>query len=90
MIREMSADGGGTGAVAPVPREGELPRAVEPPPNFPRIIQGGMGVAISNWQLARAVSSAGQLGVVSGVGLCLLLSRRLQDGDPGGPYRRAL
>ena len=32
------------------------------------IIQGGMGVAVSSWQLARAVSQAGQLGVVSGTG----------------------
>lgn len=48
----------------------------------PRIIQGGMGVAISDWRLARAVSLTGQLGVVSGTGIDNLLVRRLQDGDP--------
>ncbi len=49
-----------------------------------------MGVGVSGWRLARAVSSAGQLGVVSGVGLDTLLVRRLQLGDPGGHLRRAL
>ena len=33
---------------------------------LPTIIQGGMGVAVSNWRLARAVARAGQLGVVYG------------------------
>jgi len=54
------------------------------------IIQGGMGVAISHWRLARAVSQRGQLGVVSGTALDLVLARRLQMGDPGGHMRRAL
>ncbi|MCJ7755904.1 MAG: hypothetical protein MUP13_15190, partial [Thermoanaerobaculales bacterium] len=57
---------------------------------YPKIIQGGMGVAISNWNLARTVSKLGQLGVVSGVALEVLLVRRLQDGDVGGHIRRAL
>lgn len=57
---------------------------------LPRIIQGGMGVAVSNWRLARAVASAGQLGVVSGTALDTVLVRRLQDGDEGGHVRRAL
>jgi len=57
---------------------------------YPKIIQGGMGVAISNWHLARTVSMLGQLGVVSGVALEILLVRRLQDGDIGGHIRRAL
>ncbi|WP_234800544.1 nitronate monooxygenase [Luteitalea pratensis] len=56
----------------------------------PAVIQGGMGVAISNWRLARAVSSAGGLGVVSGTALDQVLARRLQDGDPGGHMLRAL
>ncbi len=56
----------------------------------PIIIQGGMGVAVSNWQLARAVSLTGQLGVVSGTALDIVLLRRLQLGDPGGHMRRAL
>ncbi len=56
----------------------------------PRIIQGGMGAGVSDWRLAQAVSKLGQLGVVSGTGLDGILSRRLQDGDPGGHMRRAL
>jgi NAD(P)H-dependent flavin oxidoreductase YrpB (nitropropane dioxygenase family) len=55
-----------------------------------KVIQGGMGVGVSNWQLAHAVASAGQLGVVSGTGLAVVLARRLQTGDPGGHMRRAL
>src|SRR5512141_3428536 len=57
---------------------------------LPTIIQGGMGVAVSNWKLARAVSLRGQLGVISGTALDTVLVRRLQDGDPGGHMRRAI
>lgn len=56
----------------------------------PIIIQGGMGVAVSSWQLARAVSLTGQLGVVSGTAIDVVLVRRLQLGDEGGHIRRAL
>src|SRR5512140_212131 len=56
----------------------------------PFIIQGGMGVAVSGWPLARAVSREGQLGVVSGTALAVVLARRLQLGDPGGELRQAL
>jgi len=49
-----------------------------------------MGVAVSNWRLARAVSMRGQLGVVSGTAIDTVLVRRLQDGDPGGLVQRAL
>jgi nitronate monooxygenase len=56
----------------------------------PAIIQGGMGVGISCWRLAQAVSQLGQLGVVSGTALDQVLARRLQDGDPGGHMRRGL
>ena len=56
----------------------------------PIIIQGGMWVAVSNWRLARAVSQLGQLGVVSGTALTVVLARRLQLGDPGGHMARAL
>jgi nitronate monooxygenase len=45
----------------------------------PWLIQGGMGIAISGWTLARAVSQAGQLGVVSGTGIETVFVRRLQD-----------
>lgn len=58
--------------------------------DLPRLIQGGMGVGVSNWRLARAVSMAGQLGVVSGTVIDTLMVRRLQDGDPDGDIRRAL
>ncbi len=56
----------------------------------PEIIQGGMGVAVSGWRLAQAVSRRGQLGVVSGTALDAVLARRLQEGDPGGDVCRAL
>jgi nitronate monooxygenase len=56
----------------------------------PTIIQGGMGVGVSDWVLARAVAMRGQLGVVSGTALDSLFVRRLQDGDQGGDLRRAL
>ncbi|MCC6650049.1 MAG: nitronate monooxygenase [Candidatus Eisenbacteria bacterium] len=49
-----------------------------------------MGVGVSNWSLARAVSSLGQLGVVSGTVIDTVFVRRLQDGDPGGHMRRAM
>ncbi len=57
---------------------------------FPKIIQGGMGVGVSNWRLANAVSKLGQLGVVSGTALDSLFLRRLADGDQGGDMRRGL
>ncbi|MBA4179371.1 MAG: 2-nitropropane dioxygenase [Anaerolinea sp.] len=54
---------------------------------YPELIQGGMGVGVSTWKLARAVALAGQrlgvraLGVVSGTGLPVMLLGRLQAGD---------
>ncbi len=59
-------------------------------PAPPLVIQGGMGVAVSGWRLASTVSRLGQLGVVSGTALAVVLARGLQDGDPGGHLRRAL
>ena len=56
-------------------------------PARPELIQGGMGVGVSGWRLARAVAVAGQrlgarvLGVVSGTGLPVMLVDRLQAGD---------
>jgi NAD(P)H-dependent flavin oxidoreductase YrpB (nitropropane dioxygenase family) len=58
--------------------------------DLPPIIQGGMGIGVSGWPLARAVSQCGQLGVVSGTALDSVLVRRLQDGDPEGHLRRAM
>lgn len=82
------ASGAETGAnpaqsAAPLPACASSPRP-------PLIIQGGMGVGVSCWRLARAVSLTGQLGVVSGTALDALLARRLQAGDEGGHMRRAL
>jgi nitronate monooxygenase len=58
--------------------------------NYPTIIQGGMGAGVSHWNLARAVSRLGQLGVVSGTAIDQIFVRRLQEGDPGGHMRRGL
>jgi len=60
----------------------------------PELIQGGMGVAISGWQLARSVAETGErtgrpvLGVVSGTGLAITMVLRLRKGDSN--TRRAL
>ena len=58
--------------------------------SLPAIIQGGMGVAVSHWRLAGTVAQSGGLGVISGVGPDLVVSRVLQDGDPGGHVRRVM
>ena len=58
--------------------------------SLPVIIQGGMGIAVSNWELAKTVSMQGQLGVVSGTAIDNVMARRLQDGDLSGNTRRAL
>jgi nitronate monooxygenase len=55
----------------------------------PRIIQGGLETMVATWPLARAVARAGQLGVVAGALLPVIMARRLQLGDPGGHLRRA-
>ncbi|MCP4360960.1 MAG: nitronate monooxygenase [Chloroflexi bacterium] len=57
---------------------------------LPKIIQGGMGVAISHWPLAKAVSREGHLGVISGTGVAQMMISRLMDGDEGGHVQRAL
>ncbi len=56
----------------------------------PRNIQGGMGIGISNWQLAREVSRLGHLGVISGTRIDVVIPRHLQLGDIGDNIRRAL
>ena len=60
------------------------------PERLPVVIQGGMGVAVSDWRLARAVSLNGGLGVVSGTALDATVARRLESGDLDGDMRRAL
>ncbi|OIP57383.1 MAG: 2-nitropropane dioxygenase [Candidatus Levybacteria bacterium CG_4_10_14_0_2_um_filter_36_16] len=53
----------------------------------PELIQGGMGVGVSSWELARSVAIAGEkldkkvLGVVSGTGLPIMMINRLQKND---------
>jgi NAD(P)H-dependent flavin oxidoreductase YrpB (nitropropane dioxygenase family) len=58
--------------------------------SYPTIIQGGMGIAVSSWQLAKEVSIAGELGVISGTAIDSVVARRLQDGDINGDIRRAM
>ena len=58
-----------------------------------RLIQGGMGVYVSNWRLAKTVAMERPgvtAGAVSGTGLDVVYVRLLQLGDPGGHIRRAL
>ncbi len=58
-----------------------------------KLIQGGMGVYVSNWRLAKAVAMEHPgvtAGTVSGTGLDVIYVRLLQLGDPGGHIRRAL
>ena len=57
-----------------------------------KLIQGGMGVYVSNWRLAKSVSMERPgitAGTVSGTGLDWVYVRLLQLGDPGGHIRRA-
>ncbi len=56
---------------------------------LPEIIQGGMGAGVSGWRLAKTVSKLGQMGVVSGTAIDIVIARRLQTGDQGGDIRRA-
>lgn len=49
-----------------------------------------MGVAVSNWRLARSVAQLGQLGVISGTLLAVVFARRLQSGDPDGHMADAM
>ncbi len=56
----------------------------------PWLIQGGMGIAVSHWPLARAVAKAGQVGVVSGTGIDSVFVRRLQDDGVDADLRTVL
>ncbi|MGA2294646.1 MAG: nitronate monooxygenase [Acidimicrobiales bacterium] len=58
--------------------------------NTPWLIQGGMGIAISGWPLARAVARAGQVGVVSGTAIDNVFVRRLQDDGVDDELRMVL
>jgi NAD(P)H-dependent flavin oxidoreductase YrpB (nitropropane dioxygenase family) len=48
--------------------------------SVPSIIQGGMGVRISSYELARTVSKQGELGVISGTAVDTVMVRTLQNG----------
>lgn len=49
---------------------------------LPSIIQGGMGIGVSSWRLARSVAQRGEIGVISGTAIDSVVVRELQDGDP--------
>jgi NAD(P)H-dependent flavin oxidoreductase YrpB (nitropropane dioxygenase family) len=49
---------------------------------LPSIIQGGMGIGVSTWRLARRVAQRGEIGVISGTAIDSVVVRELQDGDP--------
>ena len=49
-----------------------------------------MGIRVSSWKLAKAVSQKGQLGVVSGTAIDTIVARILQLGDKDGSVRHAL
>ena len=53
----------------------------------PNIIQGGMGIGVSTWRLARRVAQRGEIGIVSGTGIDAVVVRELQEGDPHGRRR---
>lgn len=53
------------------------------------VIQGGMGVAVSDYKLAGATGRTAA-GMFSGTTIAEVFSRRLQDGDPTGEMREAL
>jgi len=48
------------------------------------------GAQVSSWKLAREVARSGELGIISGTAMDVVVLRWLQDGDPNGIYRRAL
>ncbi|MBA4383922.1 MAG: 2-nitropropane dioxygenase [Anaerolinea sp.] len=57
-----------------------------------KLIQGGMGVYVSNWRLAKSVAMEKPgitAGTVSGTALDIVYVRLLQLGDPGGHILRA-
>ena len=58
-----------------------------------QLIQGGMGVYVSHWQLAKAVACTRPglvAGTISGTGLDIVYARLLQLGNPGGYIGQAL
>lgn len=54
--------------------------------DYPEIIQGGMGIGVSNWRLAGEVAGEQEAAVVSLTAIGTVLARRLQDGDLNSVY----
>ena len=54
------------------------------------LLQGGMGIGVSDWIIARAVAMLGAVATVSGTAIQFVFVRRLQLGDPGGHMKRAV
>lgn len=76
----------------PADKEGEAwaPGRVELAGTQKKLIQGGMGVQVSSWRLARVLARTGELGVISGTAMDVVIVRWLNDGDPGNYVRNAL
>ena len=88
----VSVYNGGNTYLQSVKVRGVMTKSMEAFPNTGKleIIQGGMGVAVSGYELAGAVAREGATGLVSGTAIGVVLARRLQDGDPSGEMREAL
>ena len=71
-------------------REALWPLAMNAQREWPVLVQGGMGIGISDHRLARATAALGCLGVVSGTGIDTVFVRRLQLGDASGDLRRGM
>jgi len=82
---ERIAPSDASGEISPIV-EGSKPKE-RSSSSHPELIQGGMGVGVSGWELARSVAIAGEklgkrvLGTVSGVGLSAICAEKLGRGD---------
>lgn len=64
------------------PQLNHMPRKDIKRSELPSIIQGGMGIGVSTWRLARTVAQRSEIGVVSGTSIDSVVARELQEGDP--------
>jgi len=64
-----------------------MPRTDIDSASLPEIVQGGMGIGVSTWHLARHVAQRREIGVISGTAIDSVVVRELQDGDPHGRRR---
>ena len=67
-----------------------MPQTFEYPPLLPSVVCDGRRAKGSNWRLARTLSRAGQIGVISLASIDRVLIERLEAGDIGGAIRWAL